>query len=129
MLLTSIIADGCLPIPPTIFLAGAIGRAAESVTIIAAKGDLVTQIVVGGPGPVLPILKILWSWAANCFGGGGKVEVTEREGLPFRVSLLVSGTLSLRNSVFSVPQKQCLPSTPGESLNLWGVPLLLPPHF
>lgn len=42
MLLTSIIADGRLPIPPTSHLAGAIGRAPESVTVIAVEGDLVT---------------------------------------------------------------------------------------
>lgn len=69
--LTSIITDGRFPIPPTIPLAGAIGRAPKSVAIIAAERDLIAQIVVGSPGPVLPILKILWSGTANCFGGKG----------------------------------------------------------
>lgn len=116
MLLTSIVADGRLPIPSTSHLAGAIGRAPEIVTIIAVERDLIAQIVVGGPGPVLAILKVLWSWAANCFGGEGQVQVTEREVPDFRVSLLVSGSLSLRNSAFLVPQQQCLPFSP------WRVP-------
>lgn len=77
MLLTSIVTDGRLPIPPTSHLAGAIGRAPESVTIIAVERDLITQIVVGGPGPVFPILKVLWSWAMDCFGGEGQVQITE----------------------------------------------------
>ena len=117
MLLTSIITDGRFPVPPTSHLAGAIDRAPEIVTIITAERDLVTQIVVGGPGPVFPVLKVLWSGTANCFGGGEQVEVTETEGLPFRISLLVSGTLSLRNSAFSVLQDQLLPLTPGGYLN------------
>ena len=70
-ILTSIVTDGRFPIPPTIPLAGAIGRAPKTVAIIAAERDLIAQIVVGSPGPVLPILKILWSGTANCFGGKG----------------------------------------------------------
>lgn len=88
MFLTSIVTDGRLSIPPTICLAGAVGGAPESIAIIAVERDLITQIVVGGPGPVFPILKLLWSWAANCFVGGGQVEITEKEGLLLRVSLL-----------------------------------------
>lgn len=68
MLLTSIVTDGRLSIPPTSCLAGAIGGAPESVATIAVERDLITQIVVGGPGPVFSILKLLWSWTTNCFG-------------------------------------------------------------
>lgn len=129
VLLTSIVTDGRFPVPPTRRLAGAIGRAPEIVTIIAVERDLITQIVVGGPGPVLPVLKVLRSGTANCFGGGEQVDVTEMEGLPFKISLLVSGTLSLRNSAFSVLQDQLLPLTPGGYLNPWGILPLPPPHF
>lgn len=103
-LLTSIITNGRLPIPATILLTGTIGRAPESITVITVESDLITQIVVGSPGPVLPILKILWSWAANCFGVGGQIQITEREGLPFRVSLLVLETLS-QETVTSWPSR------------------------
>jgi hypothetical protein len=68
MLRTSIIADSRLPIPPAVCLTGTIGRAPQSVTVVAVERDLIAHIVVGRPGPVLPIFKVLWSWAANCFG-------------------------------------------------------------
>lgn len=74
MLLTSIITDGRLSVPATGGLAGAVSGAPESKTIIAAERDLITHIVVGRPGPVVPILKLLWSWAPNCFGGGGRTS-------------------------------------------------------
>lgn len=106
MPLTSIVTDGCLPIPPTGHLAAAVGRAPENVTIIAVERDLVTHVVVGSPGPVVPILKVLWSWAMNCFEGERQAEFTEKEGLPFRVSLLVLKSLSLSESTFLVAQEQ-----------------------
>ena len=116
MLLTSIITDGRLSVPATCGLAGAVSGAPESKTIIAAERDLITHIVVGRPGPVVPILKLLWSWAPNCFGGGGgQAEVTEKLGLLLRVSLRASGTLSQRHRVFLVPQKPRLPLTHDES--------------
>lgn len=62
----SVVTDCGFPIPPAIHLAGAISRAPESITIIALKGNLVTQVVVGCPGPVLPIFKSLWSWTTYC---------------------------------------------------------------
>lgn len=104
--LTSIVTDGRLPVPPTRHLAAAVGGAPESIAVVAVEGDLVTHVVVGGPGPVLPVLKGLWSWAMNRFEGERQAEFTEREGLPFRVSLLVSRSLSQSKSTFLVPQEQ-----------------------
>lgn len=82
MLLTSVVTDRCLPTPPAVHLAGAIGRAPESVTVIAVERDLITHIVVGRPGPVFPVLEVLWSWTADCFEKRGEVEVIKRERLP-----------------------------------------------
>lgn len=98
MHLTSIVTDGCLPIPPTVFLAGAIGRAPESVTIVAVERKLVTHIVVGGSGPVVPVLKLLWSWATNCFEERNKQKLLRGERCP-----LGYPSWSLRNGTFSVP--------------------------
>ena len=118
--LTSIVTDGRLPVPPTRHLAAAVGGAPESIAVVAVEGDLVTHVVVGGPGPVLPVLKGLWSWAMNRFEGERQAEFTEREGLPFRVSLLVSRSLSQIKA----------PSWSHRSrvLNPWGTLLPLPSH-